>query len=51
MKKAAVVTLLLAFVAFVAIANINKQTENKTEKKIEKKTEKKRECRRTCLFS
>jgi large-conductance mechanosensitive channel len=51
MKKAAVVTLLLAFVAFVAIANINKRTENKTEKKIEKKTEKKRECRRTCLFS
>lgn len=55
MKKAVMITLLLAFFALVAIANINRKTENKTEKemekKIEKKVEKKKECKRSCLFS
>ena len=55
MKKAVIITLLLAFFALVAIANINRKTESKTEKKIEKKVEKKMEkkkdCKRSCLFS
>lgn len=51
MKRAVIITLLLAFVAAVAIANINRKNENKTEKKMEQKMEKKRECKRTCLFS
>lgn len=55
MKKALIITLLLAFFAIVAIANINRKTENKTEKemeqKVEKKMEKKKECKRSCLFS
>lgn len=51
MKKAAVITLVLAFVAFVAIANISRKNESKTDKKMEQKMEKKKECKRTCLFS
>jgi large-conductance mechanosensitive channel len=51
MKKAAVITLVLAFVAFVAIANINKKSENKADKKMEQKKEKKKECKRSCMFS
>ncbi|MBY0478360.1 MAG: hypothetical protein K2Q24_11995 [Chitinophagaceae bacterium] len=51
MKRAVIITLLLAFVAIVAIANINRRNENKTEKKFEQKVEKKKNCKRTCMFS
>ncbi len=51
MKKAAVITLVLAFVTFVAIANISRKSENKTDKKMEQKIEKKKECKRSCMFS
>lgn len=51
MKRAFIITLLLAFVALVAIANINRRTQTKSEKQTEQKTEKKKECRRSCLFS
>ena len=39
MKKAVIITLLLAFFALVAIANINRKTENKTEQEMEQKVE------------
>ena len=51
MKRAFVITLLLAFIAFFAIANINRRTATKSEKQTEQKTEKKKECKRSCLFS
>jgi len=51
MKRAVILMLLLAFVAVIAIANINRKSENKIEKKTEQKTEKKKQCKRTCLFS
>lgn len=50
MKRAVVITLLLAFVALVAIANINRRTGIKSEKQTEQKTEKKKECKRSCFF-
>ena len=49
MKKAVIITLLLAFVALVAIANINRRT-GSSEKQTEQKTEKKKECKHSCLF-
>lgn len=51
MKKAVIMMLLLAFFALVAIANINRKTENKSENKMEQTKEKKKECKRSCLFS
>jgi ribosomal protein L12E/L44/L45/RPP1/RPP2 len=51
MKKAAIITVVLAFAGAVAVANITRKDERKTEKKLEQKTEKKKECKRTCLFS
>jgi F0F1-type ATP synthase assembly protein I len=51
MKRLFIITLLLAFVALVAIANINRRTGVKSEKQTEQKTEKKKECRHSCLFS
>jgi F0F1-type ATP synthase assembly protein I len=51
MKRIFIITLLLAFVALVAIANINRKTGVKSEKQTEQKTEKKKECKRSCLFS
>ncbi len=51
MKRVFIITLLLAFVALVAIANINRKTGVKSEKQTEQKTEKKKECKRSCLFS
>lgn len=51
MKKAVVITLLLAFVAIIAIANINRRTGLKSEKQTEQKTEKKKECKHSCWFS
>jgi predicted membrane protein len=51
MKKALIITVVLAFAGFVAIANITRKDEKKTEKKMEQKTEKKKECKRSCLFS
>ncbi len=51
MKKALLITVVLAFAGFVAIANIHRKEDRKTDKKVEKKTEKKRECKHSCLFS
>jgi preprotein translocase subunit SecG len=51
MKKALIITVVLAFAGVVAIANITRKDEKKTEKKMEQKTEKKKECKRSCLFS
>lgn len=51
MKRIFIITLLLAFVALVAIANINRKTGVKSEKQTEQKTEKKKECKRSCVFS
>ncbi len=51
MKRTFIITLLLAFFALVAIANINRKTGTKPEKQVEQKTEKKKECKRSCWFS
>lgn len=51
MKKAILITVVLAFAGFVAIANINRKEDRKAEKKVEKKSEKKKECKRTCSYS
>jgi F0F1-type ATP synthase assembly protein I len=51
MKRVFIITLLLAFVALVAIANINRRTGMKSEKQTEQKTEKKKECKHSCWFS
>lgn len=51
MKKAVVITLLLAFGTVVAIANISRKHENKTENKMDQQMKKKKDCSRTCLFS
>jgi preprotein translocase subunit SecG len=51
MKKAIIITVVLAFAGAVAVANITRKDERKTEMKQEQKTEKKKECKRSCMFS
>jgi preprotein translocase subunit SecG len=51
MKKAILITVVLAFAGVVAIANISGKKEKKSEKKTEQKTQKKKECKRSCMFS